>query len=180
MPIQPNGHTGLRADEETRRAASVPLSVFMQENKERVFSARPTELTRRRGRISQADTPVRQQAPVRPPLVDVFIKTCQRWRLSEAQQITLLGYEGCEALGRELLAGRLLQPSQDVRDRTGYVLGISIGLGTLFNEAAEPERLWLNKPHSNLAGKSPLEFMLEGQMKNIMIVAAIVEQERGL
>src|SRR5437879_6406375 len=78
--------------------------------------------------------PTEQNAPhfVQEPLqprgvMDGFVKTCQRWGLSRKEQLILLGYGGDgEFLGRQLLNGRWLVPSQDVKDRAGYILGISI------------------------------------------------------
>jgi Protein of unknown function (DUF2384) len=83
-------------------------------------------------------------------------------------------------LGRQILEGRLLAPPQDVRDRAGYVLGISLGLGALFNDSEEAELLWLRQPRSVFGGHSAIEFMLEGRMGNLMVVAQMVAAERGL
>ncbi len=69
-------------------------------------------------------------------LIEAFIKTCQRWRLNRQQQIVLLGYAGNDFLGAEFLAGRYVNAPQDVRDRASCLLGISIGLGAIFNEVA--------------------------------------------
>jgi hypothetical protein len=60
------------------------------------------------------------------------------------------------------------------------VLAISVGLGAIFNEVIDAERKWLNLPNHKLNGKTPLAFMLEGPMRNILMVLRVVEQERGL
>jgi Protein of unknown function (DUF2384) len=112
--------------------------------------------------------------------VDAFVKTCQRWHLSLDQQIVLLGYKGSELLGRELLTGRILAFSQDAKDRTGYVLGISIGLGALFDESEAAELAWLSAPRPALAGQSALGCILEGRMSDLTKVAELVARERGL
>jgi hypothetical protein len=112
--------------------------------------------------------------------LDAFVKTCQRWHLSLEQQIVLLGFKGSEFLGRQLLTGRVLAPSQDAKDRTGYVLAISIGLGALFDEAEAAELAWLSVPRPALGGRSALEFMLQGRMSDVMKVAELVACERGL
>jgi Protein of unknown function (DUF2384) len=112
--------------------------------------------------------------------VDALVKTCQRWHLSTSDQITLLGYGGSESLGLQFLEGRLSAPPQDARDRGGYVLGISLGLGALFNDSEEAELLWLREPRPALGGRSAIEFMLEGRMSNLMVVAQMVAAERGL
>jgi Protein of unknown function (DUF2384) len=60
------------------------------------------------------------------------------------------------------------------------LLAISVGLGAIFNEVIDAERKWLNLSNSKLNGKTPLDFMLEGRMGNILMVLRLVEQERGL
>jgi len=121
-----------------------------------------------------------QSPPSYKGLVDAFAKTCQRWHLSAAEQVILLGYKGSEFLGQQLLAGLFLELSQDTRDRVGYVLGISLGLGALFDEHEEAELSWLIVQRDALNGQSALNFMLEGRMVNLMIVADLVARERGL
>src|SRR6267143_1498920 len=68
-----------------------------------------------------------ENVKVRKGAIDGFVRTCERWRLSQPEQIILLGYAGNELAGLPVLAGRV-RPSQDVIDRVGYALGISIGL----------------------------------------------------
>jgi hypothetical protein len=113
-------------------------------------------------------------------IVEAFIKTCQRWRLSEREQLVLLGYGDNDLMGMQILRGLWLKTSQDMKDRSGYVLSISLGLGSIFNEVAEAELAWLNAPHPKLAGRRPVAVMLEGKMKGLMAVSALVAEERGL
>lgn len=121
------------------------------------------------------------QAPVlRRGIVDAFVKTCQRWGLAEPQQIILLGYGTNPFLGHEILNGRWLSPPQDVKDRVGFVLGISLGLGSVFDESVQAELAWLNKRHARLGTQTPLEFMLQGRMVNLATVAGLVAEERAL
>jgi hypothetical protein len=120
--------------------------------------------------------------PTAPPqgVMDGFVKTCQRWGLTEAQELLLLGYGDNEFLGLQLLSGRWLRPSQDVKDRVGYVVGISVGLGAIFNEVLEAEVRWLKTVHPRLGGKTPLDYMLGGRMSALMTVSYLVEEERAL
>jgi hypothetical protein len=124
--------------------------------------------------------PPKQAASVRSGTIDAFLKTCQRWHFSQAQQIVLLGYRGSEFFGLQLLEGRVLSPPQDVTERAGYILAISIGLGSLFGGSERAELAWLNAPRDALNGSSPLAYMLEGRMANLMNVAAMVAHERGM
>jgi hypothetical protein len=112
--------------------------------------------------------------------LDAFLKTCQRWHLSLDQQIVLLGFKGSEFLGHQLLTRRVLALSQDAKDRTGYVLGISIGLGALFDESEAAELAWLSAPRPALGGQSARDCMLHGRMSDLINVAELVARERGL
>jgi hypothetical protein len=135
------------------------------------------------GRIRQPtaleDSLTVRQASALPGMFDAFVKTCQRWRLEERLHATLLGYKDYEFLGQQLLHGYVPPRTQDVRDRIGYVLAISLGLGALFNEDADAELSWLTTEHP-LLKTSPLDFMLRGRMINLITVADIVRAERGL
>ena len=126
------------------------------------------------------DVPPKQAVSSTSGALDAFVKTCQRWHLSPEQQIILLGYNGSEFFGRQLLEGRLVAPSQDVRERAGYILAISLGLGSLFDNSERAELAWLNAPRDALNGSSPLKHMLEGRMVNLMNVATMVARERGM
>ena len=74
----------------------------------------------------------------------------------------------------------VLSPPQDVQERAGYVLAISVGLGSLFDDAEDAELAWLNTPREDLKGRSPLACMLEGRMANVIEVALLVNRERGM
>lgn len=121
-----------------------------------------------------------QRVVSRHGVMDAFVNTCQRWNLSDNEKLVLLGYADSPFLGNQILDNRMLVTPQDARDRAAYVLAISVGLGAVFNEVADAERRWLNLPSSKLNGKTPLAFMLEGRMGNIIMVLQLVEQERGL
>ena len=100
--------------------------------------------------------------------------------MPESDQLVLLGYRDNEFFGLQLLRGRWLSAPQDVRDRTGYVLGISVGLGAIFNESIEAEVAWLNHPHQRLRGQTPLALMLQGAMRHLMTVNTLVAEERAV
>jgi hypothetical protein len=109
--------------------------------------------------------------------IDGFVRTCERWRLNQPQQIVLLGYSGNELAGVPVLTGRV-RPSQDVIDRIGYVLGISIGLSALFNNSIPNEVDWLNQPQ--LGGTTPMQIMMSGKMLDMIRIVALVSRERAL
>lgn len=127
-------------------------------------------------------TPPHPLQSIAPPqgIMDGFVKICQRWGLTEAQQLLLLGFGDNEFLGLQLLNGRWLRPSQDVKDRVGYVVGTSVGLGAIFDDVLEAELRWLKTAHPKLENKTPLNYMLAGTMRALMIVSRVVEEERAL
>jgi hypothetical protein len=112
-------------------------------------------------------------------MFDAFVNTCQRWRLEQSARLRLLGFSDHDFLGSQLLVGRVPARTQDVKDRIGYVLAISLGLGTIFNEAAAPELDWLSSAHPKL-GESPLEHILRGRMVHLIAVVDLVGAERNL
>jgi hypothetical protein len=120
-----------------------------------------------------------QQVSVGKGIVTAFSKICQRWHVSREDQIVLLGYKGSKFLGEQLLDGNLLSPPQDVLERAGCVLAISVGLGSLFDDAEGAELAWLNTPRDDLGRQSPLAYMLEGRMTNVIEVSLLVNRERG-
>ena len=113
-------------------------------------------------------------------VIDAFIKICQRWHLSHDEEIILLGYRPGDFIGEHILAGRVLPSSQDVLDRAGFVVSISLGLGAIFGEVVDAEISWLSHRRKKLNNKSPLEYILEGHMENLFFVAEMVKHERGL
>src|SRR5258708_3950758 len=72
-------------------------------------------------------------------VMEAFIKICQRWRLSDDQQMILLGYPNATSFFNQLKLGHMPLISQDTKDRIGYVLHISIGLGAIYNDVEEAE-----------------------------------------
>lgn len=116
---------------------------------------------------------------VRRGAIEGFVRTCERWRLSRPQQIVLLGYRGDELAAQPILTGRA-RPSQDVLDRSGYILSISIGLAALYNESLNAEIEWLTRPHTALCQATPLSVMLDGKMLSMIRIHDLVATERGL
>ncbi|MEY9604241.1 hypothetical protein ABIA00_003319 [Bradyrhizobium ottawaense] len=116
---------------------------------------------------------------VRRGAIEGFVRTCERWKLSHAEQVVLLGYRDDERAAQPVLLGRT-RPSQDVRDRTGYLLSISIGLAALYNDSIDAEIDWLRRPHPALGGVAPLNAMLDGKMLSMIRVHDMVMIERGL
>lgn len=143
--------------------------------------ARPTQMGLGQGSFPQASVVRHAQAlETLGTLIEAYTKVAQRWGLSEDEQVLLLGYGGGRSVGRGLLSGEIKLPSQDLNDRIGYVLGISVGLGSLFREAIQPELDWLALPRKELGGESARQRMLSGRMRDLLAVHYLVLRERNL
>ncbi len=112
-------------------------------------------------------------------ILEAFVNTCRRWRMERSDQVVLLGYPSGDPIGEAILAGRVMAFSRDVDDRAAYVVAISIGLGIMFEEDPEAENRWLRHPRDVFGDDSPLDFMLRGNMGNLIAVNELVERERG-
>lgn len=120
-----------------------------------------------------------EKASVSEGIYDSYSKTCRRWDLSRDQQVALLGHPG-DFTGQRIPNGQLVPQSPDQRDRAQYIVGISLGLGILFEENIAAEVDWLNQPRASLGNKSPLDYMLEGHMTNLLTIVEMVKRERGI
>ncbi len=94
--------------------------------------------------------------------------------------LVLLGYRSGDSVGARILDGRVRSLSQDIEDRSGYVIAISIGLGIHYGENIDAENEWLRRPRETLGGRSPLDYMLGGHMIDLIAINRMVERERGL
>lgn len=112
-------------------------------------------------------------------IVESFSEICNRWSIEESQAAVLIGLEDNVALGKEVLRGAVLPFTRDIEDRMAILVGISIGLGTLFDESVDEERRWLNTNIEEILD-SPIRFMLEGSMRNLLVVSEIVLRIRGV
>lgn len=103
-------------------------------------------------------------------LEDGFNAVCKIWMVGEDDKKRLLHFDWP--------ADDLIRPQQD--DYMLSVVGISIGLGDLFNDDYKAEVEWLNAPRDEFGGRSSLEHMLEGGAVSIRDVVDLVDHARNL
>ncbi len=101
-------------------------------------------------------------------IADGFDGVCQIWSLNDADKKKILG------VGRDIFNAAQSQ----IIERMLMVMGISIGLGDLFDDDFDAEVEWLKAPRDELEGRSALEHMREGYC--LRDVADLVEHARGL
>jgi hypothetical protein len=113
-------------------------------------------------------------------LTDGFKKVCERWRLDVDDMARLLHLEDETWLSALILSGKIPPVTGDLKDRMALVIGISIGLGDLFDDSRVGELKWLNSSRSELGSLSPLNCMLRGNLVGIMDVVDLLDHARGL
>ncbi len=113
-------------------------------------------------------------------LAEGFKKVCERWSLDALDMAKLMHLEEELGLSGLILSGQIPPLTGDLKDRMAFVIGISIGLGELFNDDKDAELRWLSSARSELGSLSPLEHMLKGDLLNIRDVIDLVDNARGL
>lgn len=116
----------------------------------------------------------------RHAIIELYVNICRRWNLNYDQQLTLLGYNPYDLVGRNILDSCFNELPRDVEERAGYVVGISLGLNALYRGNFEAEISWLQLPRVKFGGKSAIEFMLEGSLINLFVISEMIKRERGI
>jgi len=113
-------------------------------------------------------------------LAEGYKKVCQRWSLESLSMAKLLHLEEEVALSELILSGQVPPITGDMKDRMALVIGISLGLGELFDDDKDAELQWLTSQRVSFGGISAMEHMLKGDLLNVKDVADLVEDARGL
>ena len=126
----------------------------------------------------KATTPVSPQN-VSPPALRTAFRILAAWRLSNKEQITLLGNPPKSTFYR-WKQGEGVVLSQDTLERLSYIFGIYSALQLLLPrpEAADA---WIKKPNvaALFGGRSALERMLSGQVADLYVVRQYLDAQRG-
>lgn len=112
-----------------------------------------------------------------------FLVIANFWGLTEKQRRLILGYparstyQGWVKKARE---HRDITLSVDVLMRISSILGIHIGLRTLFDEEQE-DVAWLRRPHDAQAfgGAAPIDLIASGTQETLMAVRRFIDAARG-
>ncbi len=107
-----------------------------------------------------------------------FWRLAEAWKLSVAEQITLLGVARTTLY--QWKQGKVGPLDRNVLERLSYLLGIYSALQMLL---PIPERAheWLRKPNATpfLGGRSAMDRMLAGQVADLFVVRQYLDAERG-
>lgn len=114
------------------------------------------------------------------PLIRTMFQIFERWRLNNAQQQTLLGLHNEGTFYNWKRKPESAQLTNDLLERTSYILGIWRSLQILIPEERISDS-WITAPNSNASfnGQSPLERMLGGQIVDLAHVRQYLDSERG-
>lgn len=117
------------------------------------------------------------------PSLRTFLVIANFWGLTEKQRRLILGYparstyQGWVKKARE---HRDLTLSVDVLTRISAILGIHIGLRTLFDDDQEGVA-WLRQPHGArvFGGAAPIDLITSGTQETLMTVRRFIDAARG-
>ena len=107
-----------------------------------------------------------------------FFSIAQEWGLDTGQQRLLLGSPGRTTFF-EWKKKKMGHLSRDTLDRLSYILGIYQALHILFSDQSSRE--WLRNPNRDplFNGRSPLDYLLTGQMTALADVRRYLDWARG-
>jgi len=107
-----------------------------------------------------------------------FFSIAEEWGLDNGQQRLLLGSPGRTTFF-EWKKDRQGHLSRDALDRLSYILGIYKALHILFSEGTALQ--WLRNPNSDplFNGRSPLEYLMTGQLVAMADVRRYLDWARG-
>jgi hypothetical protein len=113
------------------------------------------------------------------PALRTFFRIAELWKLSVAEQMTLLGLGSRSTYFKWKKEGTDLLP-RDTLERMSYVFGIYKALQILLPEPAAADA-WVRRPNaaSPFGGRSALERMLSGNVADLYEVRRYLDAQRG-
>lgn len=111
-----------------------------------------------------------------PAIFNIF----SQWKLTGAQQMTLLGLSNEKTLYNWKSQPEKAKLTRDLLERASYILGIYKSLQILLPDQALADQ-WLSSPNDNPSfnGTAPLDRLLAGQVVDLAVVRDFLDAERG-
>lgn len=130
--------------------------------------------------IAQAEQLLQRGSKVTGALLPAIFNIFSQWRLTGAQQMTLLGLGNEKTLYNWKNQPEKAKLTRDMLERASYILGIYKSLQILLPDQALADR-WLSTPNDNplFNGTAPLERLLAGQVVDLAVVRNFLDAERG-
>ena len=113
------------------------------------------------------------------PALRTFFRISELWRLSVAEQMTLLGLSARSTYFKWKKGSEVALP-KDTLERISYITGIYKALQVLLpDEKAADE--WVKRPNAAplFNGSSALDRMMSGQVADLFLVRQYLDAERG-
>src|ERR1700722_12274810 len=113
------------------------------------------------------------------PALRAFFRIAELWKLSVAEQMTLLGITARSTFFQWKKHTSVELP-KDTLERISYLLGIYKALQILLPDAQAADA-WVRQPnHAPLfGGQSALQRMLSGQVADLFVVRRYLDAQRG-
>ena len=131
------------------------------------------------GRVSVRAKPDVDARKVSSPALRTFFRIAEAWKLSNKEQMALLGSPPRSTFFRWKQAEDVVLPA-DTLERISYVFGIYSALQVLLPKA-EAADAWVRRPNTApiFGGGSALERMLSGQVGDLYLVRQYLDAQRG-
>ena len=130
--------------------------------------------------IAQAEQLLQRGSSVTSSLLPAIFAIFSQWRLTGAQQMTLLGLSNEKTLYNWKSRPEKAKLTRDLLERTSYILGIYKSLEILLPDEGLADQ-WLATPNDNplFNGTAPLDRLLAGQVVDLAMVRNFLDAERG-
>lgn len=113
------------------------------------------------------------------PALRTFFRIAAAWRLTEAEQMLLLGLESRSTL-HNWKRGAVKHIGRDALERISYVIGIFGALQILLPEEGAADT-WVRMPNSAplFGGRSAIDRMASGNVADLFLVRQYLDAQRG-
>ncbi len=130
--------------------------------------------------IAQAEQLLQRGSSVTSSLLPAIFAIFSQWRLTGAQQMTLLGLSNEKTLYNWKNQPEKAKLTRDLLERASYILGIYKSLEILLPDEGLADQ-WLATPNDNplFNGTAPLDRLLAGQVVDLAVVRDFLDAERG-
>jgi hypothetical protein len=130
--------------------------------------------------LTNTEQLLQRGASVAKALLPAIFNIFSQWRLSGAQQMTLLGLSNEKTLYNWKSQPEKAKLTRDLLERASYILGIYKSLQILLPDPLLSDQ-WLATPNDNplFNGTPPLERLLAGQVVDLAVVRDFLDAERG-
>lgn len=105
---------------------------------------------------------MKKRMPESVHLFRIFHRICDKWELTEKEQLGLLNMKNSSLLNR-FKCGKMVPP-EDIFRRIGYLLNIYQALHVLLGDSYDTDK-WIRRPNSApiFNGKPAIKLMLSGE-----------------